>query len=911
MKAISVERLTLIGFGITLLALLMIGGIAWNIAVPFDVVKSIDHTRKVMDDLGEVGFKLSEAENGQKAYFLTKEESYLSQRNLRLGEAQVVIQHLRGLTQDNDQQLARIQQLQKAVEERVTLMNENQKQFEALGFADTRTRFNAGLMASAKIQNILADAILDEQVLLEERKLNAAFRIKLVVGSVGFLLVFLLLWALQIRRATLGRMAGEQTSLKVREVLLKMGALQDAIFNSPNFSIIATDAQGLIQIFNVGAERMLGYDAADVVNLISPADISDPEELTARASELSAEFNTPVALGFDALIFKAMRNLEDIHELTYICRDGSRLQAMVSVAALRDAEGVVIGFLFIGTDNTARKQVEAEQALLDQRLHDQQFYTRSLIEANIDALITTDMNGVISDVNHQMEELTGCTRDELMGAPFKNYFTDPALAELAMKRALETGKASNCELTAIAKDGKKTEISYNASTIYDRERRLQGVFASARDVTEYKLFEQRLQKNNIELELAKAAAEKANLAKSEFLSSMSHELRTPLNAVLGFAQLMASDNPPPSDNQKLSIDQILQAGWYLLRLINEILDLAMIESGKVSISKESILLSDVLLDCQAMIEPQAQTRGINMIFPAMDTPLYVFADRTRLKQVMVNLLSNAIKYNQHEGSVTVEYVVLVDKRIRISVKDVGNGLSPQQVGQLFQPFNRLGQDAGNEEGTGIGLVVTKQLVELMGGEIGVESNVGVGSVFWVELTLASAPALLEDELDNIATGQFIVQPTASVSSQRSLLYVEDNPANLALVEQLIARRSDLRLLTAVDAHLGIATAQSCKPDVILMDINLPGLSGFGALKILANDPLTAHIPVMALSANAMPRDIEKGLDAGFFRYLTKPIKVHEFMDALDLALHYAKEHSKGHKKDDADSNREKNEVELS
>ena len=910
MKAISVERLTLIGFGITLLALLMIGGIAWNIAVPFDAVKSIDHTRKVIDDLSELSVKLSEAENGQKAYFLTKEDRFISQRNSRLKDMAIITEHLHGLTLDNPQQQSRIQQLQKAVDERLVIMHESQKQFDASGFNASRVLFNAGLLASAKVQSILTDAIVDEQVLLDERKLKAAFRIKLVVGSVGFLLVFLLLWALQIRRATLGRRAGEQTTLKVREVLLKMGALQDAIFNSQNFSIIATDAQGLIQIFNVGAEHMLGYDAADVVNLISPADISDAEELAARAAALSAEFNTPVALGYDALIFKAMRSLEDNHELTYIRRDGSRLQAIVSVTALRDAQGVVIGSLLIGTDNTARKQVEAEQALLDQRLRDQQFYTRSLIEANIDALITTDLNGVISDVNHQMEAITGCTRDELIGAPFKNYFTEPAAAELAMKRALQTGKVSNFELTAIAKDGKETEVSYNASTIYDRERRLQGVFASARDVTEYKLFEQRLQNNNIELELAKAIAEKANLAKSEFLSSMSHELRTPLNAVLGFAQLMASDNPPPSDNQKLSIDQILQAGWYLLRLINEILDLAMIESGKVTISKESILLADVLLDCQSMIDPQAQTRGIEMIFPVIDMPLYVFADRTRLKQVMVNLLSNAIKYNQHEGSVTVEYAMRGEGRIRISVKDAGKGLSPEQVAQLFQPFNRLGQDAGNEEGTGIGLVVTKQLVELMGGVIGVESNVGVGSVFWIELALASAPALHDDGVDEFVAEPCGEQQAVHASAQRSLLYVEDNPANLALVEQLIARRSDLKLLTAVDAHLGISTAQICKPDVILMDINLPGLSGFGALKILANDPLTAHIPVMALSANAMPRDIAKGLDAGFFRYLTKPIKVSEFMDALDVALHHAKEHGLDRKKGELDSKTQKDVVEI-
>ena len=387
----------------------------------------------------------------------------------------------------------------------------------------------------------------------------------------------------------------------------------------------------------------------------------------------------------------------------------------------------------IGTDNTARKQVEAAQALLDQRLRDQQFYTRSLIESNIDALMTTDPRGIISDVNQQMEALTGCTRDELIGAPFKNYFTDPERAEAAITRVLREGKVTNYELTAHARDGKETVVSYNATTFHDRDRKLQGVFAAARDVTERKQFEHTLQENNVELESAKAAAEKANLAKSEFLSSMSHELRSPLNAVLGFAQLMASETPPPSSAQKLSIDQILQAGWYLLRLINEILDLAMIESGKVTMSQESMSLTDVLQDCQAMIEPQAQQRGIQMTFPRFDNPFYVHADRTRVKQVMINLLSNAIKYNRVGGAVIVQCAMSGENRVRVSVKDTGAGLAPEQLAQLFQPFNRLGQETSTEEGTGIGLVVTKQLVELMGGVIGVESSVGVGSVFWVEL----------------------------------------------------------------------------------------------------------------------------------------------------------------------------------
>ena len=408
---------------------------------------------------------------------------------------------------------------------------------------------------------------------------------------------------------------------QAEEALLKAGALQSAIFNSANFSSIATDAKGVIQIFNVGAERMLGYTAAEVMNKITPADISDPQEVIARAKALSVELGTPITPGFEALVFKASRGIEDIYELTYIRKDGSRFPAVVSVTALRDAQNAIIGYLLIGTDNTARKQVEAEQKQLDQRLRDQQFYTRSLIESNIDALMTTDPSGIITDVNKQMEALTGCTRDELIGAPFKNYFTDPERAEAGIKLVLSEKKVTDYELTARARDGKETVVSYNATTFYDRDRKLQGVFAAARDVTERKRLDQVLQEKNVELESAKSVAEKANLAKSDFLSSMSHELRTPLNAILGFAQLLESGSPPPTAAQIVRLHQILKAGWYLLELINEILDLAVIESGKLSLSLEPVSLTEVMLECQAMIEPQAQQRGIqHELSPSSTTP---------------------------------------------------------------------------------------------------------------------------------------------------------------------------------------------------------------------------------------------------------------------------------------------------
>jgi signal transduction histidine kinase len=308
--------------------------------------------------------------------------------------------------------------------------------------------------------------------------------------------------------------------------------------------------------------------------------------VTARAQALSLELATTISPGFEALAFKASRGIEDSYELTYICKDGSRFPAIVSITALRDDYGEIIGYLLIGTDNSVRKQVE------------------------------------------------------------------------------------------------------------------------------------------LDLHIAMAVADKANLAKSDFLSGMSHELRTPLSAILGFAQLIESGSPPPTPSQKRSTDQILKAGWYLLELINEILDLALIESGKLSLSLEPSSLAEVMRECHAMIEPQAQKRGISVAFPQIETRHFVKADRTRVKQVLINLLSNAIKYNNVGGTVVVDCVASTPGRIRICVKDTGEGLTPDQMTQLFQPFNRLGQEANGEEGTGIGLVVCKRLIELMGGVIGAESTVG-------------------------------------------------------------------------------------------------------------------------------------------------------------------------------------------
>jgi len=361
---------------------------------------------------------------------------------------------------------------------------------------------------------------------------------------------------------------------------------------------------------------------------------------------------------------------------------------------------------------------------------------------------------------------------------------------------------------------------------------------------------------------------------------MSHELRTPLNAILGFGQLLEATAFAVSDEKRIEFTkQILKAGRHLLNLINEILDLARIESANLMLSLEPVGLSEMLGECRTMVQPAADQRFVRLLFPE-GSGLSVIADRTRLKQVLLNLLSNAIKYNRERGAVTIDCRAEHPDRIRITVQDTGNGLRPEQVASLFQPFNRLGQEAGPIEGTGIGLVVTKRLVELMGGRIEVASTVGVGSQFTLYLRAA-------DEADARLGGDSAFLPHATpqpAAGSPLLLYVEDNPANLQLVEEIVRLRGDLRQMSAPDAQLGVELARAHDPQVILMDLNLPGLSGKDALSILRTDPATAHIPVVALTANAMAGDVARGLAAGFFRYVTKPIEVNALNAAIDDAL---------------------------
>ncbi|MDB5439804.1 MAG: signal transduction histidine kinase, partial [Caulobacteraceae bacterium] len=665
----------------------------------------------------------------------------------------------------------------------------------------------------------------------------------------------------------------DNTARKEAEAaLLKAGALQSAIFNSANFSSIATDAKGVIQIFNVGAERMLGYAAGEVMNKITPADISDPSELIARAAALSGEAGTAITPGFEALVFKASRGIEDIYELTYIRKDGTRFPAVVSVTALRDEPGAIIGYLLIGTDNTARKLVEEEQKASDQRLRDQQFYTRSLIESNIDALMTTDPAGIITDVNKQMEALTGCTRDELIGAPFKDCFTDPVRAQAGIKRVLVEKSVTDYELTARARDGKQTVVSYNATTFYDRNRNLKGVFAAARDVTERKRVE-------VELQLAKAAAESASRTKSDFLASMSHEIRTPMNAIMGIADLLAKTALTPEQDKYVQIFR--RSGDNLLNLINDILDLSKVEASQLDLEQTEFSLSDHLEKVMEMVAPKAQEKSLALvceIAPGVSNDLV--GDPTRLRQVLLNLLGNAIKFTA-SGSVSLrvepDQDAAVPTAMRFTVTDTGIGIAGEQLARVFERFTQADSSTTRRfGGSGLGLTISRRLVELMGGRIWVESEVDAGSLFAFAVPFEVSVIGARPAPAPVGMG-----PEAALLPLR-ILMAEDSPDNCTIA---LAYLEDTPYQVDV-AENGLMACEMFKVgryDLVLMDRQMPAMDGLTATRTIrawekANDrPPT---PIIALTASALKGDRESCLAAGCTAYLTKPIKEAVLLQAI-------------------------------
>ena len=651
---------------------------------------------------------------------------------------------------------------------------------------------------------------------------------------------------------------------RAEEALLKAGALQSAIFNSANFSSIATDEKGVIQIFNVGAERMLGYAAADVMNTITPADISDPQEVIARAKALSAELGTAITPGFEALVFKAARGIEDIYELTYIRKDGSRFPAVVSVTALRDDQNAIIGYLLIGTDNTARKQVEAERMLLDQRVRDQQFYTRSLIESNIDALITTDPRGIITDVNKQMEALTGCTRDELIGAPFKDHFTDPERAEAGIKAVLGEGKVTDYELTARARDGKETVVSYNATTFHDRARKLQGVFAAARDVTE---------RSRLETQMREQAAELGDLdrRKDEFLAMLSHELRSPLAPIANAVQLLRLQQGNENFIQQQARGIIERQMGQLRHLVDDLLEVSRITTGKVELRREPVTVCDIVEGVVETVRPLIEQRRHELTVSLPPEPLWLHADAARLEQVMVNLLTNAAKYTEEGGHVWLT-VQQEGTECVLRVRDTGVGITTALLPHIFDLFTQAERSLDRSQGgLGIGLALVQRLTNLHGGTVEAHSVLGQGSEFVIRL-----PVL---PMNTPRPPSPIPETSQPITRPLRVLVVDDNEDTVSSFSMLLkASGHDVR--TAYDGPTAVQAALDYRPGVVLLDIGLPGLNGYEVAKRIRQHPNLKNVVLVALTGYGRDSDRQLSLQAGFDHHLVKPARLEQLQQIL-------------------------------
>jgi PAS domain S-box-containing protein len=495
---------------------------------------------------------------------------------------------------------------------------------------------------------------------------------------------------------------------------------------------------------------------------------------------------------------------------------------------------------------------------------------QAIIQASPVAIVATDTQGQVKLWNPAAERIFGWNKQEALDRRVPWVASEHEGDFHKILRAMLEGHSFNdLELRRRRKDGSPIDISISTAPLRDSTGEITGIMSVIADVTGRKQAEAD--------RLAREAAEAANRAKSEFLSRMSHELRTPLNAIIGFGQLMEMDAVTPE--QRENVDQILKAGRHLLNLINEILDIARIEAGRLSLSIEPVILQEIMDECQDLIRPSAAQRRIVLDLQTDLDNQIVMADRQRLKQVLLNLLSNAVKFNSEGGRVTLSCTPRPHDRLRIGVTDTGPGISPDSIGKLFTPFERLGAGQIGIEGTGLGLALSKTLTEAMQGSMGVESTVGRGSTFWIELPVARDIAPEADVRELAAAAA--AGPTASARAVRTVLYIEDNLSNLKLLERVMARRPDVRLLTAMQGRLGLDLARQHLPDLILLDLDLPDVKGDQVLRTLRDDGATGDIPVVILTATATPGEIDRLLNSGARAYLTKPFDVKALFSLLD------------------------------
>ncbi|MFH1815152.1 MAG: ATP-binding protein [Pseudomonadota bacterium] len=540
-------------------------------------------------------------------------------------------------------------------------------------------------------------------------------------------------------------------------------------------------------------------------------------------------------------------------------KDGSMYWVASTIVPFMDETGLPAQYISVRTNITELKQTQEALGIAESRYREAQRIARL-------GHWTMDLETGVTTWCDMVYELAGL--DPAIGTPSQQVLYDLIHPDdLERFREMEAGvrvtpRSNSWDFKIIRPDGETRCMRLRCVAHNERVGWMMG---TVQDVTEEKLRE---------LEL-----EQASRAKSEFLSRMSHELRTPMHAILGFAQLMRMEGNLAEEHAD-SVSEILRAGCHLLELINEVLDLSRIETGRQILSLQPVQMDNLLQECLVQVEGDARQKGLTLVQSNASASLWAFADRLRLRQVLLNLLSNAVKYNRKGGNVTVKCAVTASEWLRVSVIDTGVGIDEAMQADLFTPFNRLGQEGSTIEGTGIGLVIAKRFIEMMGGRIGVASKKGIGSTFWIEIPLVIG----EDEVfpkSSPAEAQTKGSTLGPAKARRKIVYIEDNPANLRFMQQLLKRRPDITLLVSEDPFEGLHLVRRERPHLVLLDINLPGMDGYAVLKQLKADKFTQSIPVIAVSANAMLGDEQTGRAAGFDDYLTKPLDLELLMTTIE------------------------------
>ena len=615
------------------------------------------------------------------------------------------------------------------------------------------------------------------------------------------------------------------------------------IFENAIEGIFQTTPDGKWISANPALARMYGY--------------ATPEELIASAADIAKLYVVPERRNELRQLLETRRFVEGF-EFECYRKDGTKMWLSESAHAVRDADGAILYYEGAVQDVTEHKK--AERALQEA----EQKY-REIFENSIEGIFQTTPDGHYVSVNPALARIYGYDSPEELMASVSDIghsiYVDPERRD-EFKQLIETqGFVELFEYEVYRKDGKRIWLCENARAVRDANGTVAYYEGSVEEITERKLVDE---------------VKRASKAKSEFLSRMSHELRTPLNAILGFGQLL--ERQKPSELQRKRIGYILRAGRHLLDLINEVLDISRIEAGRMQMSLEPVCVSDALEETLDLMRPLATQRTIKLSASVdIDADVHVLADRQRFKQVLLNLLNNAVKYTPFCGGVTVSYNVDVNDKVRVLVSDTGPGIPAQKLARLFVPFERLGAEQSTVEGTGLGLALSQRLIQAMGGSIGVDSVVGKGSTFWIELPRTKSP------LERLPVYQKnnAVPLSNSMPASRSILYIEDNLSNLALIEQVLAERADTALLTTMQGKVGLDLARQHSPDLILLDLHLPDLPGWEVLSELKNDAMTRHIPVVVISADATKRQINRLMAAGAAHYLTKPLDITEFFGVLD------------------------------